>query len=134
MSKKNKNEYRVYVNDDVKQWLEQQKQATGKSYSQLINECVLQSANQDFQQMANSLSEQNKQLQKIKNEVIKTQDQILILTEMLNYLLNENRCVGDFKEQSVEHFATKQAKKEVRDHRVKEIRAKQKANELNHQN
>lgn len=131
MSKKNKNEYRVYVNDDVKQWLEQQKQATGKSYSQLINECVLQSANQDFQQLVNQLTEQNKQLQKIKNEVFKTQDFVLMLVELMNYCLNENRYVGDFKEQSVEHFATKQAKQKVRDHRVKEIQAKQKASSLN---
>lgn len=127
-------EFKIRLSEPLATWLEQQKKATGKSYSQLINECVYQSANQDFQQMVNSLSEQNNQLQKIKNELIKTQDQTLILTEMLNYLLNENRCVGDFKEQSVEHFATKQAKKEVRDHRVKEIRAKQKAYELNHQN
>ncbi len=131
MSKKNKNEYRVYVNDDVKQWLEQQKRATGKSYSQLINECVLQSANQDFQQLVNQLTEQNKQLQKIKNEVFKTQDFVLMLVELMNYCLNENRYVGDFKEQSVEHFATKQAKQKVRDHRVKEIQAKQKASSLN---
>lgn len=126
-----KEQYKLWLSDTTRQWLEQQKKETGKSYSQLVDECVLQSANQDFQQMVNSLSEQNKQLQKIKNEVIKTQDFVLMLVELMNYCLNEERYVGDFKEQSVEHFATKQAKQKVRDHRVKEIQAKQKASSLN---
>lgn len=126
-----KEQYKLWLSDTTRQWLEQQKKETGKSYSQLVDECVLQSANQDFQQLVNQLTEQNKQLQKIKNEVFKTQDFVLMLVELMNYCLNENRYVGDFKEQSVEHFATKQAKQKVRDHRVKEIQAKQKASSLN---
>lgn len=125
------NRITITLNEDIYAWLSDQKKSTGKAYSQLINDCVLQSANQDFQQLVNQLTEQNKQLQKIKNEVFKTQDFVLMLVELMNYCLNENRYVGDFKEQSVEHFATKQAKQKVRDHRVKEIQAKQKASSLN---
>ena len=125
------NRITITLNEDIYAWLSDQKKSTGKAYSQLINDCVLQSANQDFQELVNQLTEQNKQLQKIKNEVFKTQDFVLMLVELMNYCLNENRYVGDFKEQSVEHFATKQAKQKVRDHRVKEIQAKQKASSLN---
>lgn len=131
MSKKNKNEYRVYVNDDVKQWLEQQKQATGKSYSQLINECVLHFANQDFKAIYDQLKETHSLASRLTNYVIATQDEVLINQEILNYLLNEERHTGDFNTNGIVHLISKEARAKVKDKRQKEREVKLKAKKFN---
>lgn len=126
-------EFKIRLSESLATWLEQQKKSTGKSYSQLINECVQQSANQEFQQLVNQLAEQNDVMKKLYTEVIKTQDQTFILTEILNYMLNENRCVGEFTENSDEHLVTKEIKQKIHSLRIKEIQMKQKAKKFSQQ-
>lgn len=131
MKKRKENEYRVYLTDELSQWLEQQKQATGKSYSQLINECVSQSANQDFQKIISQLEETHKLNTRIRNYVLSALDEVLIGNEVLNYLLNEERHTGDFEMNSSEHLIMKQARQKIRTKRKHEHETKLKAKHFN---
>ncbi len=131
MGVKEPNRYNLNLSEDVSKWLEQQKKSTGKSYSQLINECVLHFANQDFKAIYDQLKETHSLASRLTNYVIATQDEVLINQEILNYLLNEERHTGDFNTNGIVHLISKEARAKVKDKRQKEREVKLKAKKFN---